>query len=292
MVEAFEDAVFAATKTGLLNDVVETDFGFHIIDVTAVKTNKSYKVATIEKEIIASDETRNAAYREADMFALSSENLEQFRARAAEGGLNVEEAKGITPNARRIGTLSDARVVVSWLFNQGKVGAVSEVYELDSEYVVAVMTGEQPKGVAKLDAVREDVTTKVKNEKKAAIISDQLKAKSGTLDEISEQMGADASVYTMSDLKLSANALTGVGNAPVAVGKAFALAPGQRSEPIVTDNGVTIVETVSITEAPEQTDYSTYKDQLSQRRQSRISFSLSQAIREFADIQDERYKYF
>ncbi len=292
MVEPFEEAVFAATRTGLLNDVVETDFGFHIIDVTSTKTNTSYKVVTIEKEIIASDDTRNMAYRDADMFALSSENLEQFRANATEQGIEVQDAKGIAANARRFGTLSDGRSIVIWLFNQGEIGKVSEVYELDSEYVVAAMTGEQPKGVALLSAVKDDVTLKVKDEKKAAIINDQLKAKTGTLDEISEQMGADASVYSMSDLKLSANALTGVGNAPEAVGKAFALAAGERSSAMTTDNGIVIVETVSITEAPEATDFETYKTQLSQRRQSRISFNLSQAIREFADIEDERYKFF
>ena len=292
MVEPFEKAVFDATKTGLLNDVVETDFGYHIIEITAVKTNTTFKVATIEKEIIASDDTRNMAYRDADMFALSSENLEQFRANAAEKGLEIEEAKGVAPNARRFGGLSDARTIIIWLFNDGSVGKVSEVYELDSEYVVAAMTGEQPKGLVELSAVRDDITKKVKDEKKAAVIADQLKTKTGTLDEISEQMGADATVYTMSDLKLSANALTGVGNAPEAVGKAFALAAGERSDVVKADNGVVIVETVSITEAPEVADFSTFKDQLSQRRQSRISFSLSQAIREFAEIEDERYKFF
>jgi len=292
MVEPFEDAVFGATRTGLLNDVVETDFGFHIIDVTAVKTDKAYKVVTIEKEIIPSDETRNMVYREADMFALSSENLEQFRSNAAEKGFEVEVASGVAPNARRFGTLSDSRAVVIWLFNQASVGKVSEVYELDSEYVVAAMTGEQPKGLAQLSAVEDDITRKVKEEKKAGIIADQLKAKTGTLDEISEQMGADANVYTMSDLKLSANALTGVGNAPEAVGKAFALAAGERSDVIKTDNGVVLLETVSVTDAPEATDFSTFKDQLSQRRQSRISFSLAQAIKDFAEIEDERYKFF
>lgn len=292
MVEAFEDAVFKATKTGLLNDVVETDFGFHIIDVTAIKTNTAYKIATIEKEIAPSDETRNEAYREADMFALSSEDAELFEANAKEKNYVVEEAKGITSNSRRIGTLSDARAVVIWLFNQAEQDKVSEVYELDTEYVVAVMTGEQPKGVALLAEVKTDVTAKVKNEKKAAIIADQIKAKTGTIEEIKEAITGDATVYTMSDLKLSANALTGVGNAPEAVGKAFGMPAGQRSEPIKTDNGVVLLETVSVTEAPEQINFDTYKNQLSQRRQSRISFSLSQAMKDFAEIEDERYKFF
>lgn len=292
MVEPFENAVFSAKRTGLLNDVVETDFGFHIIDVTAVKNSTVYKIATIEKEIIASDETRNEAFREADLFALSSENIEQFEAGARERGYTVEQGLNITPSARRVNTLTDARSIVIWLFNEAETGEVSEVFDLEDEYVVAVMTGEQPEGLAQLETVRQDLTTKVKNEKKAEKIIAQLAGKSGTLDEIAEQFGEDASVYNMSDLKLSSNALTGVGFAPVVVGKAFAMQAGGRTEPLRADNGVVVLELVSLTEAPEQTDLTTYQNQISQRRQSRIAFSLAEAVKDFADIEDNRYKFF
>lgn len=292
MVETFEEAVFSAKKTGLLNDVVETDFGYHIIEVTAVSNNTAYKIATIEKEIIASDQTRNEAFREADLFALSSENIEQFEANANERGLTVSQAQNITPAARRINTLSDARSIVIWLFNEAEKDEVSEVFDLDNEYVVAVMTGEQPEGVARLETVRQELTEEVKNEKKAQMIIEQLTAKSGTLDEIAEEMGEDASVINMNDLKLSSNSLTGVGTAPVAVGNAFAVNEGERTEPVKTDNGVVVLELITKTDAPEQTDYSTYQNQLSQRRQSRIAFSLAEAVKEFADIEDERYKFF
>ena len=47
MVKDFEKPVFDAKKAGLLSDVVETSFGYHIIEVTGVKDNTFYKVATI-----------------------------------------------------------------------------------------------------------------------------------------------------------------------------------------------------------------------------------------------------
>ena len=43
MVKPFENAVFGATRPGLLNEVVETEFGYHIIEVTNVKNNTAYQ---------------------------------------------------------------------------------------------------------------------------------------------------------------------------------------------------------------------------------------------------------
>ncbi|HWA36129.1 MAG TPA: peptidylprolyl isomerase, partial [Cyclobacteriaceae bacterium] len=45
MVKEFEKPVFDAKKTGLLPDVIETTFGYHIIEVTGVKDNTYYGVA-------------------------------------------------------------------------------------------------------------------------------------------------------------------------------------------------------------------------------------------------------
>jgi len=65
MVKPFQDAVFSVPRTGLLNKVVETEFGYHIIDVTHTSTSKQYKVATIERTITPSDETQDKVFRRA-----------------------------------------------------------------------------------------------------------------------------------------------------------------------------------------------------------------------------------
>ena len=292
MVEPFENAVFGANTTGLINRVIETQYGYHVIDVTASKTNAAFKIAVINREISASNETRDAAFRRADYFAGISSNENQFHENAKAESLVVMEANNIDASARRVGSLLGAREVVRWLFNDASKGRVSEVFELDAAYVVAVMTEKVDKGTASLASVRDEVTVKVKNEKKGTIIINKLQGLSGSLGEIAGAYGDDAHVYTTSDLKLNSNSLPNVGFAPMVVGTAFGLEAGQTSDPVLAENGVVVIKTNVITEAAEIGDYTAYKSRLKQTADNMVSFKISSAIKEFAEIEDTRYKFY
>ena len=78
MVKPFEDAVFSMNSTGLVNRIVESQFGFHIIKVTDPRSNTLYRMATIAKTIAPSQATRDEAYRKADQFASSVSTRAQF----------------------------------------------------------------------------------------------------------------------------------------------------------------------------------------------------------------------
>lgn len=292
MVKPFENAVFGATKPGLLNDVVETEFGYHIVKVTRVKDNTAYEIGVIEKLIAASDETANGVYRSAENFAANLSSASEFEQRAKTQGLNVLESKNITADERRIGTLGEARQIVQWLFRDASEDEVSEIFDLQDQYVVAVMTGETDKGYRPLESVADEIRPEVRKKVKGEIIIKKLKEAKGTLEEVANAYGNDANVYSSSDLKLSSSSLPTAGFDPRAVGRAFGLENGKRSDPFRGENGVLIIELQNKTIAPEIADYTAYKTTLRQRNQQRSGFNIAEAIKDNAGIEDLRYKFY
>lgn len=292
MVKPFADAVFTATRTGVLNDVVETDFGYHIISVTNTKDNTQYSIAVIERQITPSDASINEALRKAEAFANELSGTENFVAKAEKEGITVYDGKNILSSDRRINTLTDARQIVQWLFRDAEKNKVSTVFDLQDTYVVAVMTNEVEKGYKPLELVKEEITPAVRNEVKGKAIIEKLSAQQGSLDEIAAAFGKDASVQTMSDLRLSTNAMTTVGFDPLAVGTAFSPENGKRTKPFATERGVLIVEMQNKTIAPAIGDYSAYKTQQEQIVTNRNTSSIAPAIKKQANIVDNRYKYY
>ena len=292
MVRPFQKAVFDAKKTGLLADLVETEFGYHIIDVTALKDNTYYYVATIERNITPSDETLNEVLRKADSFATDLSGVDNFKAKAKKENLSVFEANELGTAERRINALGEARQIVTWLFRDAKEGKVSEVFDLTDNYVVAVMTGEIEKGYKPFEKVKEEITPVVRNLAKGKYIAEKLTGKTEALDELAKLFGKDATVNSSSDLRMNNSPLPVVGFDPVIVGTIFSLENGKRSKPVAGENGVLMADLQNKTVAPGLGDFSMFKNQLIQTQNGRGSYFISEALKEAAKVEDKRYKFF
>ncbi|GGF34784.1 SurA N-terminal domain-containing protein [Echinicola rosea] len=290
-VEPFADAVFSRNETGLIGKLIETEYGFHIINVTALPENEVVKIAVLEKELVPSDATRNEVFRNADMFAASTGNADQFETNAKEEGYRVMDASGLATNARSINNLTGAREVVRWAFNDASIGAVSQVFELENAYVVALLKGKTEEGDVELKQVRGVVRDQVLREKKFEMIAEKLSGK-GSLQDMKAVFPNEASIGTAPSLKLSENTIPGIGYAPKAVGAVFGLESGQITQPIKEDIGVVVAKLNSKTPAGEVADYTMYQNQLQANQQQRTAYMIMMAAEELAEVKDYRYKFF
>ena len=219
-------------------------------------------------------------------------NKQQFEAQAAQDKLQVYHAQ-VGKNDSRVGVLSHAREIVRWLYNDATIDKVSPVFELADDYVVALMTDQVKEGTATLDKVRDEITHKVINEKKARAIMSQLQAISDTtLEALAVQYGAVAKVLTTERLKFRDSTLQGVGMASKAIGRAFALKKDERSTPIADDHGVLLVELVERHEAEVPESLGSYKYNQEQLEQLKQTYYIPKSLEEFAQTKDYRYRFY
>ncbi|MBN7809898.1 SurA N-terminal domain-containing protein [Algoriphagus sp. H41] len=290
-VEPFANATYAAKSTGLLPGLVETDYGYHIIEVTELPKSTYTKLATLELELVASDATRNEAFRNADSFAAESGNRNEFTENATDNGYRILQANNVDATSRNLNNLQNAREVIIWAFSEASQGEVSEVYELNNSYVVATLVSKKEEGEAKLDDVREQVEQQVRNDKKAAMIAEKLAGKT-TLEEM-KAVFTDAAINEIPDLKLNSSVIAGIGFAPKAIGSIFGLgASGQITKPIQEDIGVVVGRLNTLTPAAEVGDYTAYQSQLTMAGGQRMTYTIMMALQDLADVKDFRYKYY
>ncbi|OHX67342.1 SurA N-terminal domain-containing protein [Flammeovirga pacifica] len=295
MVKEFDQVVFGARRAGLVNKLVKTQFGYHIIKVTETKTKKMYDLAIVEKKLTPSDATINEAYRKASVFASTVKSgRDAFEAKAEEEKIFVEQALNIAPEATFINSLrgNSVRQVVRWAYTEAQVNDVSEVFDLDDRFVVATLMSSREEGVADFAEVKNEAKVQATKAKKAEYIVNKLSGLSGDLASIAKAYGNGAKTDIVNELQFSDISIQGVGIAPKAIGTAFGLKEGATSTPIVDENSVVIVKVRSAEKALETADYTIYQNQVEQRSQRYAFNKILDAVTELSDVKDERYKFF
>jgi peptidyl-prolyl cis-trans isomerase D len=294
MVKPFEEAVFKQNSRGLIPTLVQTDFGYHIVKVTEPKTNLKYKVVAIQKNIVAGDETREALYAKAAQFKSEATDNSKFDTLAIKQGLDKREATNIAKNGNSVNEMQEAREIVKWSYSdERKVGEISDVYDLNDRYLVAILTKISTEGNATVADVKDQLTSDLRKNKKAEQIIKNLGE--GTLEQMQKKYGANAVVNTNPELLLNSSTIAEIGYDPAAVGKAFGLKTGKQSKPFQAESGVAVLKMLKFTEsAPmdKKMDVAPLKTTISSRSQGRDQYNISEAIKELARIKDNRVRLF
>ena len=161
----FNDFIFD-NKTGTLG-VVETEFGFHVVEVQEQKNKqKAMKFATISKEIEASEKTLNEVFANASRFEVAAQKGD-FSQIAKTQELALKPVNKIGALDATIPGVGNNRSIVNWAFEEDvSVGDVKRFSILDG-YVVVQLTRKSPKGLMSIAEASALVMPKLRNAYKA-----------------------------------------------------------------------------------------------------------------------------
>ncbi|RYY20364.1 MAG: peptidylprolyl isomerase, partial [Cytophagaceae bacterium] len=226
MVPEFSKAAFGATSLGLLPNLVETSFGYHIIKVTGKKSDNTYQVASVIKSVQPSDATQNATYDRAQQLKADAPDLAAFRQLATKDKtLQKQEAKYVDRAARSIGTIQNAREIVRWAYGSGPDGGKTNVgdvqlFDIGDQHILAALTDTRDKGTATVASIKPELTAAVRNELKGKEIVAKLQGKAGSLEDLAKIAGTGAQVQTAEGIAQGQGTIPNVGYEPDAIGRA------------------------------------------------------------------------
>ncbi len=286
MTKDFNDFIFE-NKTGTLG-VVETEFGFHVVEVQEQKNKqKAMKFATLSKEIEASEKTLNEVFANASRFELAAQKGD-FSQIAKEQELALKPVNKIGALDATIPGVGNNRSIVNWAFGEDvSVGDVKRFSILDG-YVVVQLTRKSPKGLMSIAEASSLVTPKLRNALKAKQI---MTAISGDdLDAIASSQGI--TVQNAIAITMSAPTIPGAGAEPELVGAAFAKAAGETTSLIAGEKGVFKVRVTAVNNAPVLDNYASYANQLNSAATPAVNTKVYQALKNAAEIEDNRANFF
>lgn len=286
MVPSF-DSFTIDNKPGTLG-VVETDFGYHVIQVTDHKNvQRAVKVATVVKEIEASEKTLNDVFSNASKFEVAATNGD-FAALAKEQEIDVKPVNKIGELDATIPGVGTNRSIINWGFDEeSKVGDVKR-FNIADGYVIAQLTRRDPKGLLSVAEASSIVTPILRNEKKAKKIRESVSGT--TLQEIAASQNVQ--VQTATAITMAAPTIPGGGPEAAVIGASFGKNAGEETEFVDGKAGVYKVRVLALNKAPDLENYATYANQLNAKITPAVNSNVYEALKKAAKIEDNRANFF
>ena len=296
MVTPFNNACFTARKGEI--KTVETVFGIHIIEVLDVsRRTKKYDIGFIERKIVASSQTNQRIYSEANQFASSSDTYEKFNNAITERQLNKRIANNVIPQQKMLPGIENPRSLIMALFQTKKEKIILDnnqqaIFELGDSYIIAYCTKVQEDGYAVVSDVDLEIRIALARDKKAEIISDEFKrnmTEGRSLDALASSLNLQ--VQDASQVNFRSYMVPGVGVEPALAATVTVAAQDVVSGPVKGESGVFLFTVHSSIPSPEE-DIATIQQRLASMSQFRGSYEAYEALRKDAKIVDKRYKFY
>lgn len=282
---AFDSPVNKVTK-------VESLYGIQLIQVTQrTAPVAKVKLAVIDMEVSPSSRTTSNLYNDINAYIANNKSLADFEKNATEKGYSILSNPSVTGNDYTLGTLRNARQAVAWAFREADKGQISQIYEIDNNFVVVALADVTPKGYAPLSQVKPFIKNEVLNEKKAAMIIADLSAKKlVSLDAYAQEM--QTKVDTAMMVNFNTQRITGIGQEPALCALAPMSALNQVTAPVKGTNGVYVVNVFNKVDSEKAFDLQSEAKSLEGALAYRLTYQTFNVLRNQADVEDYRVNFF
>ena len=269
--------------------IQKSNIGYHILEVTkATKPLAKKQVAVYVKESLASKETYNKFYNQANVLAVrSAGKLENYKAACDSVGI-YSHVMTINEGTANYGAINHAKEVTRWAFDN-KPGKVSSIITVDNNYFFVVAVKEAHKeGYAKVSEVAEGIRNQLYQEKFAVKRQAEVAAEIEglqTLDAVAEKLGT--TVSTQEDVTFASMSRQ---LDPKLVGAISSAKEGVVSGPVAGSYGVYVFEVTGRETGAHFTeeDAKSYNDRLN----AYAAQMILPVMMDDADVKDNRARFF
>lgn len=293
MVPEFEKAVFAGT-VGIIQKPVKTNYGYHIIKVTA-KSNSKYVVEKIVNPIQTSASTIDANFNAAQDFSYVADK-NGFEKEAKLMNYKIQESSPFVKEAYSIPGIGVNKRLVDFAFENG-VNAVSEVHKVTNSYVVARISEVVNEGAKPFDEVKNLIQPQVIREKKYLLAKDYaLKLKSQINEDVLKARTLNPKLIADTTGQFTPNgSIPGIGRDYAFIHMAVNADLNKVSEPAKGLRGyflIKVTERSSFDSTAYSIQRSALRDQLIQEKRGMYVNQWLEKLKKDADIEDKRYMFF
>ena len=285
MVEAFNDYAFAKPIGSV--GVVETDFGYHIIEVQ--EKEDVVLIASVVKKIVPSEDTSNEVFRTATEFEIDSKN-NGFTSAAETSGNDPRSAANLSLMDESIPGLGAQRSIVKWAFEEEtRLNDIKRFDLMGGGYVVAELTEATAAGTSSVEVAQNRVRPILLRDKKYELLVSKY-GDNVTLANLAEDYGQ--TISTSSAINAAAGSIAGAGTEPFVVGSGFSLEMNETSALIKGKQGIFVLEVDLIEEATPLRSYEGFSSLLSEEAINRFRPLVDEVIRDQYEVVDNRFDYF
>ena len=287
MTKSFNDFVFK-NRVGRIG-LVETEFGFHVIKITAKED--LVKVATLALRNIPSDKTSDSIFNITSKFEIELSSSGNISDLAEKNKIEFKTQNNIKRLDHDLPGLPNQRRLVQWLFNDDT--SINDYQRFDVSnggYVIAQLIDKKDEGLQSNELALLNVLPILKNEKKAEIIINNNKSIS-SLEELAKSNNTE--IFNVDAINKNSPVVSQAGYEPGLIGKSFSLELNQVSDLFVGETGVYMVRLdKKNNSSSEPNSFIPFQKQITSKYRSNLDFAVLESLKESADIDDNRSAYY